>query len=354
MANIKSRPSLYRSLVIAITLVLGAFSTPSVAIASGTTTLSLNGVSLTTGLLASAPVLVPVPSDNVVDAADAVKVSISGLTSNTSVSITTNNSSVVPALSSSISTVKSNDGVTSSSTNIGTGTSLEFYVFTKTSALSSFTVSILGNTTTYYLKGISGPAYDLVATIPSTGYIASFRKVSMKVTDVFGNAVSNITPAISVVNLSASSPIVTNSEGLTETTLTYPSVIGQSAIGISITATDVVGLPVAKKSITTFIDVKDPVSELTAEKSARAQEKIDSEKKLSEVQNALNTSLGLKTTSENALSALQSTFNQYKSDSERKLVIVQSQLSKLNKTLNTTIAKYNTLAKKYKQPIIKR
>ena len=333
---------------------------PSASHANSTTILSLNGVTLSTGVLPTAPVLLPVPSDNVVDAADAVKVAISGLVNNTAVSITTNNASIVSSLSSAISTIKSSDGLTSTTINIGTGTSLDFYVFTKTSALSSFSVSILGNSTTYYLKGIPGPAYNINATIPSPGYVSSFGKVSIKVTDVFGNAVSNVTPAISVINLTATTPASTNADGLTEITLTYPATVGQSAIGITIAALDVVGLAVAKKSISSFIDVKDLVSELTAEKAARAQDKLDSDKKLAEAQAALSEAVTLRTASQTALTTLQTKYDQLKTDSEKKLTELETQLASLNSTLKAVnskysvlVKKYNALAKKFKQPAIK-
>jgi hypothetical protein len=237
---------------------------------------------------------------------------------------------------------------------------MEFYVFTKTSALSSFTVSILGNTSTYYLKGIPGPAYNLTATIPSPGFVSSFSKVSIKVTDVFGNAVSNVVPSISVINLTASTPLATNSEGVTESTITYPGIPGQSAVGLSITATDVIGLPTARKSISSFIDVKDLVAELAAERTLRAQDKLELEKKASDAQTALANALALKSSSENALTALQNSYNQYKSEVDKKLLLLEAQVSQLKKSLaqevnryELLVKKYNVLAKKYKQPIIR-
>jgi hypothetical protein len=354
-----SRRIITSPFVVLFALVISPINSQT-ALANGTTTLSLNGVVLSTGTLPTSPVLIPVPSDNAIDATDAVRVSIIGLANNSVITITANNASIVSAVSSSISPVRSTDGLSSTSINVGTGSSADFYVFTRVTTLSSFTVSILGNSSTYYLRGIAGPAYNVTATIPTPGYISSFSKVSIRVTDVFGNPVANVTPVVSVINLIATTPLASNSEGLTESTITFPSTPGQSAIGISISATDVTGLPVAKKSLSSFIEVKDLLVELALEKTARATEKVELEKKITDAQTALAAANSQKQISENSLLTLQTTYNKYKVDSDAKFLKLQSQyddLVKIKSALDakyaTLIKKYNALAKRYKQPTVR-
>jgi hypothetical protein len=72
----------------------------------------------------------------------------------------------------------------------------------------------------------------------------------------------------------------TNVVGETEVLLTYPLVAGKSAVSMAITATDIVGLPVAVKSVTTFVEVSDLAVLLAAEKAARAADKALADKNL--------------------------------------------------------------------------
>jgi hypothetical protein len=153
--------------------------------------------------------------------------------------------------------VKSNAGVTSASYNVGTGTTSEFFAYTRSTGLGTITITNGGSTFTYYIRGTAGPAYTVAYTPNAKPFTATLVKQSVKVTDVFGNTVTGVTPTLSLINLTSTTPTSSNSEGLSEFTITYPSTAGKSALSVSIPAVDVVGFDPAVKAISTFIDVTD-------------------------------------------------------------------------------------------------
>lgn len=251
------------SLVIAAALTGAVLSTVSASAA--TTALTVNGSSVSTGLVASNPVVLPVPADNSVDAADALKIAITGLDTGTVVSAVASNATIVPALATVAAPVSASAGSSSLSINTGTGTTAEFYVYTKTTTAGTVVVSIGGNVTTYYVKGSAGVAYNLSVVAPDTANISSVNKVYVKTTDAFGNPVVTSTPAVTVVGATVGS--VTVSDTATGTfvfDLTAPATTGNAAFTAAISATDVVGLASAAKSSTKFIAITNVADALSA------------------------------------------------------------------------------------------
>jgi hypothetical protein len=254
---------------------------------AATTTLTVGGSSVSTGTTAANPVVLPVPADNKVDSSDALKIAVTGLDTGTVVSAVASNASIVPALHTDATPVTASAGTSSLSINTGTGTTADFYVFTKTVNAGTVIVTIGGSVTTYYLKGSAGAAYNLSVVASDTANISSVNKVYVKTTDAFGNPVVTSTPAVTVIGATAGS--VTVSDTLTGTfafDLTAPAAVGNAAFTVAITATDVTGLAAAAKSATKFIaitSVADALSlanaqiasltaQLAAEKAARAAE----------------------------------------------------------------------------------
>jgi len=183
--------------------------------------------------------------------------------------------------------VKNNAGVTSASYNVGTGTTSEFYAYTRSTGLGTITITNGGSTFTYYIRGTAGPAYKVAYTPNAKPFTSTLVTQSVKVTDVFGNTVAGVTPTLSLINLTSTTPTSSNSEGVSEFTITYPSTAGKSAISVSIPAVDVVGFDPAVRAISTFIDVTDANGEiaaaaaaLAAEKAARTAEKAASDASL--------------------------------------------------------------------------
>ena len=274
-----SRKSLISSLLAGGLLLSLIGASP--ANAAPTIALSINGVVISTAAVSTTPASVTVPSDNSIDAVDAVRFYLTGVDAGTTVTVAATNSFIVSALSTTLNPVKSNAGVTSANYNVGTGTTSEFFAYTKSTALGTITISNGGSTYTYYLKGTAGPAYTIAYTPNAKPFTSTLVKQTVKVTDVFGNAVAGVSPTLSLINLTSTTPTSSGADGVSEFTLTYPATAGQAALSVSIPAVDVVGFDPAVKAISTFIDVTDAngaiataTAAVAAEKAARAADKI--------------------------------------------------------------------------------
>ena len=256
----------------------------SPANAAPTVALSINGVEISTASISTTPASVSVPADNSVDAVDAVRFFLTSVAAGTTVTVAATNSFIVSSLSTTLNPVKSNEGVTSANYNVGTGTTSEFFAYTRSTGLGTITFTNGGSTFTYYIRGTAGPAYTIAYTPNTKPFTSTLVKQSAKVTDVFGNTVAGVTPTLALINLTSTTPTSTNSDGVSEFTLTYPSSAGMSGLSVSIPAVDVVGFDPAVKTISNFIDVTDANGEiatataaLAAEKAARAAEKTASD-----------------------------------------------------------------------------
>ena len=207
------------------------------------------------------------------DAVDAVRFSLSNVGTGTTVTVAATNSFIVPALSTTLNPVRSNSGVTSANYNVGTGTTSEFFAYTRSTGLGTIIITNGGSTFTFYIRGTAGPAYTIAYTPNAKPFTSTLVKQSVKVSDVFNNAVTGVTPTLSLINLTSTTPTASNADGISEFTLTYPSVAGKSALSVSIPAIDVLGFDPAVKSISTFIDVTDANGEIAAATAALAAEK---------------------------------------------------------------------------------
>ena len=268
--------------VVAAMSIATIVATPASA---ATTTLTVGGSSVSTGTTAANPVVLPVPADNSVDSADALKIAITGVDTGTVVSAVASNASIVPALATVATPVTASAGTASLSINTGTGTTADFYVFTKTVNAGTVVVTIGGNVTTYYVKGSAGSAYNLSVVSPDAVNVSSINKVYVKTTDAFGNPVVTTTPTITVIGATAGSVSVSDTAtGTFAFDLTAPTIVGNAAFTAAITATDVTGLAAAAKSSTKFVaitsvadalalanaQIASLTAQLAAEKTARA------------------------------------------------------------------------------------
>jgi hypothetical protein len=330
----KKLSALFISLGVASTFLVSpsAFAVPIVA-------LSVNGVSITTANVASTPATVSVPSDHQVDAPDALKFAMSGIDVGTSVSVTAQNAFIVSSLSTTLSRVTSSAGSTSATFNVGTGTTAEFFAFTKSSGLGTITVSNSGSTFTYYIRGTAGPAYNLGFSPFTSASTSTIVKYTAKVTDTFGNIVVGVTPALSLINLTSTTPTSTNLEGISEFTVTYPLTPGRSALSLSIVASDVVGLPLAVKQVSSFIDVVDAGAALAAEKAGRAADKVTADAALAAEKAAL--------AAEKAARAAE------KVAAEKNVFDLSNNVAALTKQVAQLKALYNKLAVRFKQKTIR-
>lgn len=277
-----SRKSIISSLLAGGLLISLIGATPANAIPA--VALSVNGVAITTANVSGSPAVIPVPADNSVDAPDAVRFSLTSVTAGTTVTVTTTNAFIIPVLSTTLNPVRSASGVNSAAYNVGTGTTSEFFAYTRSTGLGVVTITNGGSTFTYYLRGSAGAAHTISYTPNENPFTSTFVKQSVSIKDIFGNPVSGVTPTVSLINLTSTTPTASNAEGVSEFTVTYPATPGRSALSIAIPAVDVAGLTPAVRSIATFIDVVDATSEINkaialaaTEKAARAAEKATSD-----------------------------------------------------------------------------
>jgi len=277
------------SAVVATVVALGALSMVT-ASAAVSTALTVGGSSVSTGTVASNPAVLPVPADNSVDSADALKVALTGLDTGTVVSANATNATIVPALATVATPVSASAGASSISINTGTGTTAEFYVYTKTTTAGTVVVTVGGNTTTYYVKGSAGPAYNLSVVGGDSANISTVSKVYAKTVDIFGNPVVTTVPTVSAINATFGSVSVSDTAtGTFVFDLTAPATVGTVALAVSITATDIATLAPAVKTVTKFATITNPAdalasanAALAAEKAGRAADKVAADKALAD------------------------------------------------------------------------
>lgn len=334
-----------------------------------TIALSVNGTAVTTAASSVTPASVTVPSDNSVDAADAVKFELTGIATGTTVSVNAINALVVPALSTVALPVTAAAGVATWSVNVGTGTTAVFYAYTKTIATGAVTITNGGNAFTFYLKGTAGPAYNLAFAPSISANTSSSAKVIAKVTDAFGNPVAGVTPTASVVNAVVGAIAATDAKGETEVVLTYPALAGKSAVSLSITATDVAGLPAALKTVTVFVDVADLAALLAAEKAGRAADKELADKALALAKAEAAAAIAeekakaaeaLRLAAEKAAADLKAATDKAAADAatakaatDKAIADLTTQVTAFSKALSDLKKAYNKMAKKFKFPAVK-
>lgn len=334
-----------------------------------TIAVSVNGTPVTTAASSVTPASVTVPSDNSVDAADAVKFEITGVAVGTTISVNAVNALVVSALATVAVPVTASAGAAAWSVNVGTGTTATFYAFTKTTAVGSVTITNGGNAFTFYLKGTAGPAYTLAFAPATSVNTSSSAKVVAKVTDVFGNPIAGVTPTASVVNMTVGAIAATDAKGESEVVLTYPAVAGKSAISLVITATDVVGLPAAVKTVTAFIDVVDLAALLAAEKAGRAADKELADKALALAKAEAAAAIAeekakaaeaIRVAAEKAAADLKVANDKAAADAatakaatDKAIADLTTQVTALSKALSDLKKAYNKMAKKFKFPAVK-
>ena len=322
------------SLVIAAALAGTALT--SVSASANTINLSVGGSTVTTGTTVGNPSVLPVPSDNKIDSADALRIAISGLETGTVVSAVANNATIVTALHTDTVPVTSVSGSNTLSINTGTGTAAEFYVYTKTTTAGTVVVSFAGSSRTYYVRGSAGAAYNLALVAPDTANVSSINKVLVRTTDIFGNPVVTSTPSITAVNATLGSVSVSDTTtGTFSFDLTAPSSVGTVGLSANITATDISGLAAAAKSATKFIAVTNIADALS---SANAQ--------IAALTSQLVAANSAKSASDAAATKALADLATLKTSSDLAAVLSKSEYNKLAKAWNKAFPKKKVALKK--------
>jgi len=240
-----------------------------------TVAVSLDSVANTTANAIATPASLPVPADNTIDAADALKF-VATVDSGTNVSVTTTNATIVSALHTSAAPVGSSSGSSSLTIATGTGTTATFWVYTKTTAIGTVVISNQGTTLTYYVQGTAGKINTLSLASADAGTTSSVVTATVTATDVFGNKVSGKSLTALVVGgtldtATATTGATLSNFGSADFKVTLPAT-GQSTLVVRVTndadvATAVAGFNTPVSSVVKTITVRDLLGELAAQKA---------------------------------------------------------------------------------------
>jgi hypothetical protein len=231
------------------------------------------------GTSALAPTVVNVPSDNTVDAIESVQYSLTGIDTGTVVSVVATNAFIVTARHTVSAPVTSASGSSTLSVSTGTGNTATFFVYTKSTSVGTIVITNAGTTSTYYIQGTAGPAYNISPVVSATANTSSVVEYLTTVTDVFGNP-SAVTPLVTAIGATISTgSSATGTTGLYKVSVTYPATAGQAALGFSISA---LGSQPAVSSVTKFVTVSDLATTLASRTAELAEEKVASAKALAD------------------------------------------------------------------------
>lgn len=261
---------------------------------AATTALTVAGSApATAGTSSATAIALPVPSDNSVDSADALRIALSSLTAGSNVVVSATNARVVTVITSGSATVKADAGAASLTVPTGTGTTADLYVYTTTTETGTVAVTANNTTTTYYVKGTAGAAYNLAVVAPTTANLSAAVEITATVTDVFGNAVTNATISNTVIRGTLTAFSYDATDKRYEATLTAPATAGTTVIANAITASAVAGLAKPVTEIITNISVADlagqvtvlnaKVAELEAKLALAEAKAVDNRKKYNEL-----------------------------------------------------------------------
>jgi hypothetical protein len=153
----------------------------------------------------------------------------------------------------------------------GTGTTADVYIYTTSTEAGTVAVTANNNTTTYYVKGTAGPAYNLSVVAPVVANLSAAVELTATVTDVFGNAVTNASISSTVIRGTVGSFSYDATDKRYEATLTVPATAGTTVIANTITASAVTGLAKPATEVVSSISVADlagQVAALTAQLTA--------------------------------------------------------------------------------------
>ena len=235
------------SLIIAAALTSTMLVAPSANANAGTVTLTVSGSAATGGTVVTTPVSLPVPADNSVDAADALKIAVTGVDTGTVVTAVAVNATIVPALTGT-SVVTASSGTSTLSIATGTGNSADFYVYTKSTAVGSVSITRAGTTTVYYVQGTAGALNSITLTAPATAAAGISQVLKVSGFDVFGNPKggATINTLVSSSGAAVATALTTDTAAATlgtkEQTITIPASGAVTVVAYATVAAAVTGL----------------------------------------------------------------------------------------------------------------
>jgi hypothetical protein len=264
------------SLIIAAALTSTMLVSPAANANAGTVTLTVAGTAATGGTVVTTPVSLPVPADNSVDAADALKIAVTGVDTGTAVTAVAVNATLVPALSATGAAVTASSGTSTLSIATGTGTSADFYVYTKSTAVGSVSITRAGTTTIYYVQGTAGALNSITLTAPASAAAGTSQVLKVSGFDVFGNPKggATINTLVSSSGVALSTALTTDTAvatlGTKEQTVTLPASGSVTVVAYATVATAVAGLSAPVGSVSATVVVRDIAAELAAKNAELA------------------------------------------------------------------------------------
>jgi hypothetical protein len=269
------------AMVAAMTLSTLVATPASAAVMTVAVTLGAGNTDKSSASSISTPAALPVPSDNSIDVADALKF-VATVDLGTSVTAVATNATIVSALHTPAAPVGATSGSSSLTIATGTGTTATFYVYTKTTAIGTVVITNGGTTLTYYVQGTAGLINNLTVSAPSAGAAGTKQDITVTATDVFGNKVSgkSITATVFAATATVDTATVLTGAtlsdfGVAKFTATLPATGTRALIMFAPTTStdansaDVVGLTARTLAPFAEVTVRDLVSELAAEKAAK-------------------------------------------------------------------------------------
>ena len=296
------------ALAVVAAMTMGTLVATPASAAVMTVAVDLNSVANTTASSSATPAALPVPADNTIDAADALRF-VATVDTGTAVTVTATNATIVTALHTVAAPVSASSGSSSIAIATGTGTTATFYVYTKTTAVGTVVVSNQGTTLTYYVQGTAGLINNLAVSAPANGAAGTKQDIVVTATDVFGNKISGksltatVFAGLGILDSATATTGATLSDfGQAKFKLTLPTTGTRSLVTFApttsgeATSADVTGLTARTLSPFAEIAVRDLISELAsvnaalaAEKAARAADKVASDKALADAKLASDT-----------------------------------------------------------------
>jgi hypothetical protein len=284
------------SLIIAAALTSTMLVSPAAQANAGTVTLTVAGTAATGGTVVTTPVSLPVPADNSIDAADALKIAVTGVDTGTTITAVATNATIVPALTGT-TVVTASSGSSTLAIATGTGTAADFYVYTKSTAVGTVAITRAGTTTVYYVQGsnAAATANSITLSAPTSGAAGTSQVLKVSAFDVFGNPKSGVTinTLVSSNGVATATALTTDTAtatiGTKEQTVTLPASGSVVVTAYATVASAVTGLSAPVGAVTSIISVRDLASELAvvnaalaAERAGRAADKAAADKALAD------------------------------------------------------------------------
>jgi hypothetical protein len=294
------------SLIIAAALTSTMLVSPAAQANAGTVTLTVAGSAATGGTVVGTPVSLPVPADNSIDAADALKIAVTSVDTGTTVTAVATNATIVPALAAAGSPVTASSGSSTLSVATGTGTSADFFVYTKSTAVGTVAITRAGTTTVYYVQGSNSAATanSIALSAPASGAAGTSQVLKVSAFDVFGNPKGGVTinTLVSSNGVATATALTTDTAtatlGTKEQTVTLPASGSVVVTAYATVATAVTGLAAPIGAANATIVVRDLASELAianaalaSERAGRAADKVAADKALADAKVASDIAL---------------------------------------------------------------